>query len=220
MKEYDMLRELFSHAETSSQSLFNFYLTLISSLVGALVLLRQFGAPSGQNSLQLQIMTSLILFFAAGIGAVYITSLISRYSNMARYAYGIDELRRLLLTQFDVQVPPVYREFLSTPPSPRPTARPSLFWLLPAGPFQFFMTVFNSLSLAGGVWFLLAAGGVTGTRFGSSALVILIVFVLAFAVYNYYSHMLLYAQVARFNVRVDTHREGRPWWPGRRQRES
>lgn len=193
MKEYDTLRDLFTHTETSAQGMFNFYLTLISTVIGALVVFSQFAG--GGLSLA---VASLLLFFAAGVGSVYLSALAGRYAHMARYAQGLDALRRHLIEHFDAPVPALYREFLDQPAG-RASGRPGLMWLFPTGTFQFAIAAMNSLSLAAATWFLLAAGG-AGRGFSIAGLV----FVLTFTVYNVYSHWIITTLIARLGIQIDT----------------
>src|SRR5687767_9391945 len=103
MKEYDALRELYSSAEASAQSMFNFYLTLLSSIVGGVVLIFQLGSDDLRST---SFTLSALLFFATAIGSVYLSAVTSRYGHMARYARAIDALRLVLLQRSKRLLPP------------------------------------------------------------------------------------------------------------------
>jgi len=88
MKEYDALRDLYTQAESSAQGMFNFYLSFVSTVTGAFIVLYQAsGLPSS--------LVIPMLFFVAVVGTVYLSALIGRYAHMARYARGIAAASRL-----------------------------------------------------------------------------------------------------------------------------
>lgn len=207
IKEYDTLKDLVIHAESSAQSMFNFYLTLVSTLVAVLLLLLQLADPS-QVLEGTQVMLSLLLFFFAGIGSIYLSALTGRYAHIARYAYGLDALRRHLIETYHTPVPDAYREFVSRR-GQQAQVHPGLHWLFPTGTFQFCMAVINSLALVLGVGFLLNAGGGLAALAWQSALTGLIVFLVTFTLYNVYSHMLIHRLTSRLNVQINTLSEQR-----------
>src|SRR5512138_2597773 len=102
MKEYDALRDLHARAEASAQSIFNFYLTLVTIVGGAIVLILQISPASSGSSSFSQLLVSGLLVFAATIGSVYLSSLTGRYAHISRYAQGIDAIRRHLIETLKV----------------------------------------------------------------------------------------------------------------------
>jgi hypothetical protein len=205
MKEYDTLRELYTHAESSAQNLFNFYLTLVSTVVGGLVVLTQFSSGGGSR---LGVM-SLLLYFAAAVGSAYLSALTGRYAHMARYARAIDSLRRMLIERTDVYMPAEYTPFMrDSSPIDKPV-RFSPMWLFPTGTFQLVVAVINSLSLAAATWLLLGAAHVVASRPVASLITVMVIFFLTFTVNNIYSHLVINVLTQRLNVRVDTDRNMR-----------
>jgi hypothetical protein len=202
MKEYDTLRELYTHAESSTQNLFNFYLTLVSTVVGGLVVLTQFGADGASR---LGVM-SLLLYFAAAVGSAYLSALTGRYAHMARYARALDSLRRMLIEQTDIYMPAEYTPFMRDSSPIDSLIRFSPMWLLPAGTFQLVVAVINSLSLAAATWLLLGAAGVLASRLVGSLIAVLLIFALTFTANNIYSHLVINILTRRLNVRIDTDR--------------
>jgi hypothetical protein len=203
MKEYDTLRELYTHAESSAQNLFNFYLTLVSTVVGGLVVLIQFGLNGDSR---LWIMSGL-LYFAAAVGSAYLSALTGRYAHMARYARAIDSLRRMLIERTDIYMPAEYTPFMRDSSPVDSPVRFSAMWLFPAGTFQLVVAVINSLSLAAGTWLLLNAVEALSSRPVGSLIAVLLIFVLTFTVNNIYSHLVINVLTRRLNVRVDTDRD-------------
>jgi|GEM_PF-1148757 len=212
LKEYDSLRDLFTQTESSLQSLFNFYLTLVTTVVGAIVLILQL-TPSDPLSLaRSQLILSGLLIFAALIGSGYLSALTGRYAHLARYAQGIDEIRRHLINRLEVPTPPLYQAFLASAPNPKQPAQKHkalswLYWFLPTGTYQLFVAVINSLALSAGVWLFLAATHVAEADLNRSLLATMAIFFLTFQAYNFYSHLVMQLLIRRLNIQVDAQRD-------------
>lgn len=212
LKEYDSLRDLFTQTESSLQSLFNFYLTLVTTVVGAIVLILQVTTPDPTSLARSQFVLSGLLLFATTIGSAYLSALAGRYAHLARYAQGIDEIRRHLISRLEVPTPPLYQAFLasapktnrSTPKQPSPTW---LYWLLPTGTYQLFVAVINSLALSASVWLFLAGTHVVEVELNRSLLATGIIFFLAFQAGNLYSRIVMQLLIQRLNIQVDTQRD-------------
>jgi hypothetical protein len=222
-KEYDILKDLYVQAEQTAQSIFNFYLTLITTITGAIVILMQISEKNLLNSTQTQVTVSGMLLFTAMVGSVYLSSITGRYAHMARYARGMDQIRRFLIRELHVPLPPVYRNFLK-PVQRKHLALPGLLhqawnwltWLFPTGTYQLFIAVFNSLSLSLGVGMFLFAGGALdqhSTR-GVSAAAMIIIFGLTFVISNVYSQLTKRVLLNRLNVQFDSQGE-MEWMAGK-----
>ncbi len=212
LKEYDSLRDLFTQTESSLQSLFNFYLTLVTTVVGAIVLILQVTAPDPASLARSQFILSGLLVFAALIGSAYLSALAGRYAHLVRYAQGIDEIRRHLISRLEVPTPPLYQAFLASAPKPnRPTQKQKsptwLYWLLPTGTYQLFVAVINSLALSAGVLLFFIATQVAEAELIRSLLATLLIFFLVFQAYNFYSHLVMQLLIQRLNIQVDTQRD-------------
>lgn len=209
MKEYDALRELYSQAEAGAQSIFNFYLTLVTTVGGAIVLILQISS-SGTASFS-QFLISGLLVFAATIGSVYLSSLTGRYAHMSRYAQGIDAIRRHLIETLRVPMPIIYRPFLTQQERPSMRLGSRLIgwtvWLAPTGTYQLFVAAVNSLSLAAATWLFLLASGVVSSQLARSLLVSVIICPVTFVVYNAYSRLIMDRLVHGLGIQVDTLRE-------------
>ena len=209
LKEYDSLRDLFTQTESSLQSLFNFYLTLVTTVVGAIVLILQVTASDPASLARSQFTLSGLLVFATAIGSAYLSALAGRYAHLARYAQGIDEIRRHLINRLEVPTPPLYQAFLASAGNPnRPTQKRKttawLYWLLPTGTYQLFVAVINSLALSAGVWLFLAATHIAEAELNRSVLATVAIFFLTFQAYNFYSHLVMQLLIQRLNIQVDT----------------
>lgn len=203
MKEYDVLRDLYGGAEASAQSIFNFYLTLISTAFGAVVLIIQFPRQSPGSEQRTLLLVSAMLVFGAAVGSVLLSSLVGRYAHMARYAAGADNLRRYLIEQLKVPVPASYEPLLAKPATPRRiTTWTSV--LFPVGSYQFFMAGMNGLSLGIATLLIFLAAEVRGELITRAVTGAVVVSLLTFTIYNIYSHLLVRRLVKHLAIRIDT----------------
>jgi hypothetical protein len=204
IKEYDALRDLYLHAESSAQNIFNFYLTLITTVGGGIVLLTQINTYNQAETIQrLELMTSSLLLFAAIIGSVYLSSLTGRYAHMSRYAHGIDAVRRYLIQSLKKPLPAIYEDFLALKPGATKSVEALFSWIAPTGTYQLFVAAVNSLSLGVAVWLFLTAFGIARQEFVKSILTCMIVVGLSFLVYNAYSQIVMKKLITTLNIRVD-----------------
>lgn len=199
-KELDLLCALYAQAESGLQNMFNFYMALVTTVSGAIVVLLQLAAasPDGQRPAQLGICALLVL--AALIGSIYLSSISGKYAHMARYASAIDELRRHLLAAWRVTPPPLYAPLLAARPSA--PARPSLWYLLPTGTYGFFLALLNTCALCAAMLVFLRLQGLAARPLLAP---LLLLGLLIYTVYNIYSHMVIAAIRRRLTVQVYTH---------------
>jgi hypothetical protein len=212
LKEYDALRELFSQAESGVQSIFNFYLTLASTIGGAIVVIWQVTRPDSTQGVHSSLLiTAGLLLFVAMIGSVYLSSITGRYAHMSRYAQGIDQLRRYLLSFTGGAYPAIYRIFMQQPDRShlvrQDRAVRAILWLSPTGTYQLFVAAVNSLSLTGAVWLFLSATSVTVEAPARSIVACLVIAVVSYVLYNVYSRYVMIQLVTRLNIQVDSSRE-------------
>lgn len=197
-QEADRLQTLYSEARAGTQSVFNFYLTFATTVVGGVIVLLQV-VPLNSGSLSEVILTGL-LFFAVVVGSVYLSALSGRYGHMARYANGIDAIRAYLIHELSVPVLPVYEGFMKVQRDIEPRHLGRFFWLIPSGTYQLFIVLMNSFCLAGMVWLLFGFGGAV---FEQRIIGAVIVFMLSFFVHNAYSHIMIVMLTRSLNVRID-----------------
>lgn len=212
LKEYDALRELFSQAETSVQSIFNFYLTLASTIGGAIVVIWQVTRPDNAEGVHNSLLiTAGLLVFVSMIGAVYLSSITGRYAHMDRYAKGIDELRRFLIGYTGETRPAIYRDFMRQADrshlARQDRAVRAILWLSPTGTYQLFVAAVNSLSLGGAVWLFLSAVGVASAAPARSIITCVVIGLASYILYNVYSRYVMIQLVSRLNIQVDSSRE-------------
>lgn len=199
-KELDLLCGLYAQAETGLQNMFNFYMALVTTISGAIVVLLQLMAASPDSQRQTQLGICGLLVLAALIGSIYLSSISGKYAHMARYASAIDELRRHLLSVWRVAPPPLYTPLLEAR-TPAPSG-PSLWYLLPSGTYGFFLALVNTCALCAAMLVFLRLQGL-GVRQTLGPLLLL--GVLINTIYNIYSHLVIAAICKRLTVQVYTH---------------
>ena len=202
-QELDRMQTLYLDAMSNAQNVFNFYLTFVSTVVGAIVVLIQIAPGGSADPLQTQLVIAGVLLFAAIVGTVYLSSLSGKYGHAARFAHGIDEIRRYLIDQLHVTTPPLYSRFMDIKglsPEQTPDKVSWIAWPMPTGTYEFFIALMNSSALAGLTW-LISAG--VGVDLGRRIAAAVIVFVLVLTVNNIYSRMTIERFVRRFHIRID-----------------
>jgi hypothetical protein len=200
LKENEMLQTLFIHAENSTQSIFNSYLTLVTAIIGGVAIIWQFIASNSVQIWWAMFSISWLLVFIAISGSAYMSSLAIRYAHTIRYARGIDEIRRFLINHSKITTPPVYIKFLNVSIIEKTSWVGSIISVfIPIGTHQFFIAAVNSLAWAGSVYILLFISEVSNYRFARSAVLFLIIF----AAYNIYSNLIIRRIISNLNVRVE-----------------
>ncbi len=194
-QECDRMLALYSQEQANTQSVFNFYLTFVSALLGAVIVLLQNGATE---------LLVVVLFFGNLVGTVYIGSISVRYARTARYSYAVDAIRRHLIQTLEVPVPPLYDDLIQVPTA-KTGIRPH-YWLFPTGTFQMFMAFMSSAGL--GVMTLLVFW-LAGSDLNRALVAAIIIFFLTLTIFNIYSRLV----IERFSggVRVHRWRESPAW---------
>lgn len=200
LKENEILQTLFIQAENGIQSIFNFYLTLVTAVAGGAAIVLQVMANNPTQTWWAMISISSLLIFIAISGSAYMSSLAVRYAHTIRYAHGIDEIRRFLINQSNISTPSVYRKFLDEPITQKTSWIVSaLSVLLPIGTHQLFIAIVNSLAWAIASYILLFIGGMPNHKLDRS----IILFFTTFAIYNIYANLIMRRIIANLNIRIE-----------------
>ena len=190
--EISRLQTLYLDATNSIQSVFNFYLTFLTAVIGVVIfLVESSGTPNNG-------VLIILLFFAALVGTVYLSALSGRYGHAARFAHALDQLRRQQITLNNAPMPPIYSEFVNEQPTPQHD--PWYLWLVPTGTYQMFMAIMNAAALTLMVVLTLGAGDVSG---GAITFAGLLVFLVTLTVMSAYSRLTINRFVRQLDVRVD-----------------
>jgi hypothetical protein len=217
--EYECLRELFVEADKSAEGILNFYLALMTTIFGAIVLIVQSTPVAPANITRAEILICLVLIFAGGIGSIVSSSLTWRYANRVRYARGLDDVRRFLINRLETGAPAPYGTFMSAMENKEPKHWPRKLLLLttllyPINAHQFFVALINSLAIGAAALLFLLAGQVAQDRPVRSAMAVFAVFALTFTIFNVYSQLVLRFVTKRLNVQFDTHHD-MPFFAGK-----
>lgn len=155
LQEYDTLKEFYTQSLNRLQNRFNFYLILLSAVVGASALVAQNASAS---PLWPFVLIGLLLFLST-IGAILEIGIVHMYADAYRYALAIEEVREYIVRHLPEVAPPLYSHLYTHPlradtrqqvQAPR-LARwgKRLFSLLSAeGVFQAFIAFINSICFA------------------------------------------------------------------------
>lgn len=200
-QECDRFLSLYTQAQDTIQSIFNFYLTFATAVIGGLFFVLQ-------SDIENRLLTvSAALFLSALIGSVYLSAISGRYAQSSRYAYIVDELRRYLIETLKVTPPRAYASLLTV--DNNPNRREAWYaWLFPTGTYQMFIALLNSGALAS-IAVLLAGAGDAGSGRGITAGVLIFFFTLT--VYNVYSRVVIRRFNSDLHARLDIGRELSLW---------
>jgi hypothetical protein len=213
--ECNRLQTLYLQVQDSAQSIFNFYLTLVSTIVGALIVLLQ---AATMDALQTRLIIIGLLAFSTIIGTVYLSAMSGRYAHLARYSYGIDAIRKYLIQQLQVPMPDAYRQFVQAEKAPAKNHWRNriglLIWLFPTGTYAMFIAIVSSLSLGILTGLIASFGDISAESiFGASVWV----FLITLTMFNVYSRFFIKRVSERLHVRIDSGHMGQELgaWAGK-----
>lgn len=151
--EYGSLVDLYKHSENTLFSIFNFYVTLLTTITGAIVVIFQI---SGKNASDPLGTIMVLLVFIVLIGMITQDALIHKNADLSHYALAINalkeyavgehtELRSRLFYMWDLhtRVNPLHYKI-----SLDEKLDKYLWWMLPIGMPQLFVSLMNSCALA------------------------------------------------------------------------
>lgn len=200
--ECDRLLSLYNEAQSNTQSVFNFYLTFLTTITGAIVLIVQIGVG---RPMRTQLMVIALLFFAAVVGSVYLSAIAFRYARAKRYAEAVDQIRAYLMQRQNLTLPTIYDD-LQAVRVEKKIGRTA--WLLPTGTYQMFIAFVNSAAL--GIIAVLVE--MTGARnIGMSVIAALLIFLVTQIVYNVYAQLVL----SRFGHGITVSNPSSSMWAGK-----
>lgn len=200
-QECDRLLSLYSEAQSNTQSVFNFYLTFLTTVVGAVVIIIQTG-----SGIRTPLLIMVLLFFAALVGSVYLSAIAFRYARSKRSAEAVDEIRTYLIHQQNLQLPEIYA-YLKEPPA-QPKAVNRIMWLFPSGTYQMFIAFVNSAALSICVLLVAIIGG---SSLELTTVAAILIFILTQLVYNAYAQLIL----RRFGHGITVSTGSSALWAGR-----
>ena len=152
-QEYNALISLYIHYENGVSSIFNFYLTLLSTIAGATIVLFQLSGPIISSVLP---AIGILIFLALTLGVVVQEAILNKNVDLAYITQAINLLKfEVLKDNPEIQK---YVDYLHNPFINKKTAHlekslyarfESRFWFLKwIGSHQLFISLFNSLEMS------------------------------------------------------------------------
>jgi len=198
LKEYDALRDMYNQAMNSGQTMFNYYLTLMTAVFGGVALVSQ---PSSGVFMPRTFSSVLLIIFAV-IGSFYLSSLSTNFAHAMRYARGVNELRRFIFERYDVSVPPIYAKFMAEKSEEKQSRIVFLISLLiPVNTHQLFTATVNSLSWA----FVISIVYFSINNYMTALELVsrgVLAFVVTYLIYSIYARLVYHLTISRSNVSI------------------
>jgi hypothetical protein len=151
--EYSSLVNLYTHTEDSISNVFNFYLTLLSAIIGLVVVLIQLNNTNITSALP---SISVLLAFTSLIGIIMQDAIVNKNVEISRYVLALNLLKKHLLKSSEEAMTNVlYMSYYYAKISPIPIRKTYwtdrihqyFWWLFPLGTQQLFIAVINSFAL-------------------------------------------------------------------------
>lgn len=151
--EYASLVNLYTNAENSLSNVFNFYLTLLSAVVGLVIVLVQLNNTNIAAALP---TIGALLAFLSLVGVIMQDAVVNKNVEISRYTLALNLLKRYLLKDSEEAMSNVlYISYYYARVSPTPIRKVHridhihhhLWWLFPLGTEQLFIAVVDSFSL-------------------------------------------------------------------------
>lgn len=202
LKEYDALRDFYNQTEHGIQNLFNYYLTLMTAILGVLIVVIQFAPLNTAVLIAQKLSIGALLIFFAAIGSLYVSSLSTHSAHAVRYARGINAIRKKLIELYQVPVPPMYGKFMQEkePPAKRKSNLSFILALfIPVSTYQLFVATVSSLAWAGLIFFLYL------TSQADTVVIIwrsILGFVVPYLIYSVYARLVYEMIISRLNIKV------------------
>lgn len=200
MKEYDALRDMYNQSVHNVQTMFNYYLTLMTAVFGGIT----FVASPSSGILLARSTIAFLLIFLAVIGTFYLSSLTNNHAHSVRYAKGVNALRRHIIATYGVSMPAAYDKFLNNVTEYEPTGL--VFFLslfVPVSTYQLFAATINSLSWGFMVAMVYFSSITTYTSVLLIALPGVLALIVTFLIYSIYSRLIFQMTVNRATVSVE-----------------
>ncbi len=152
IQEYNSLVSLYTHSENTLFSIFNFYVTLLTTITGAIIVVFQLSDKNTSNPFGTVLV---LLVFIVLIGIITQDALIHKNSDLAHFALAINSIKAHLLRNHpEAQSHVFYMWDLHTRVNPikykvtlDERIDKYLWWMLPLGMHQLFVSLMNSFAL-------------------------------------------------------------------------
>ena len=208
LQEYNSLVSLYTHSENTLFSIFNFYVTLLTTITGAMIVIFQL---SGQNVNNLSSTLLVLLVFIVLIGIITQDALIHKNSDLAHFALALNTIKTYMLSSFpDTHAHVFYMWDLHTRVNPLKykisldeKIDKYLWWMLPIGMHQLFVSLMNSFALAALIVVFAFSYGGSQVNVLDLGIVVLLVVVFSFVAHCTYANIKFRSKVKRLAISMD-----------------
>ncbi len=201
--EYEILNQWAMHGQNTVNQLFNFYVSLLTASLGALVVIIQISKSELSMSM---FLTAGVAFLLVIVGVVFLDALVTQYIRNAYYYAGI-----ISIQNFYKQYPEVEKTLQEHPSfSIEADAEdpdsfvakhiPFFKYLLPVGIQQIFISLINSFLISVTIVCIVIAVGGTGADFLRTIIGVAISFVVTFSIQNLFARFGLQEQLNRIKA--------------------
>lgn len=208
--EYTSLLNLYTHTENTINGIFNFYLTLLSAITGATIVLFQI---NNTNIFASYPSIAGLLIFTILIGVITQDSIVNKNIDLSNFTLGLNLLKYRLFQNRVAEIPYIFylENFWAnvSPIPPRKTdtiarIHKKLWWFFPLGTHQLFISIINSFALA--ALMIIMVQLLAGNMVSKDRLIIGSIFVLisSFQINNIYAQIKHKRGLARFNTASNT----------------
>ena len=207
-QEYNSLVNLYTHAENTLFSIFNFYVTLLTTITGAIIVVFQLSEKNSSNPLGTILV---LLVFIVLIGIITQDALIHKNGDLAHFALAINSIKSYLLTKHPEAQPYVFYMWdLHVRVNPLKykitldeRIDKYLWWMLPIGMQQLFVSLMDSFALGLFVIILIDVYGDLLSNLIKLFIAIPLVIVVSFIAHCTYANIKFNHKVRRSAIAMD-----------------
>lgn len=208
LQEYNNLISLYTHSENTLFSIFNFYVTLLTTITGAIIVIFQLGGKSLSNPFSTVL---ILLIFVVLIGIITQDALIHKNGDLAHFALALNTVKSYVLRNYpDTHSHIFYMWDLHTRVNPlqyKITLDEKidryLWWMLPIGMPQLFVSMMNSFALAAIVITITYSYGTPQGSLLNFIITIALVLVLSYATHCTYANIKFRQRVERSAIAMN-----------------
>jgi len=208
MQEYNSLISLYTHSENTLFSIFNFYVTLLTTITGAIIVIFQLGGKSINNPLNTVL---ILLVFVVLIGIITQDALIHKNGDLAHFALALNTVKSYVLRNYPdthshifymwdahARVNPLQYKITLDEQIDK-----YLWWMLPIGMPQLFVSLMNSFALAAITIAITYSYGKPQADLLNFIITVSLVIVFSYAIHCTYANIKFRHKVRRSAIAMD-----------------
>jgi len=207
-QEYNSLVSLYTHAENTLFSIFNFYVTLLTTITGAIIVVFQLSEKNAGNPLGTILV---LLVFIVLIGIITQDALIHKNGDLAHFALAMNSIKSYLLNNYPEAQPHVFYMWdlhvrvnpLKYKITMDERVDKYLWWMLPIGMQQLFVSLMDSFALGSFVIILIDVYGDLQSNLFKLFIAIPLVIVVSFIAHCTYANVKFNHKVRRSAIAMD-----------------